>query len=57
MYALAKELGTTVAQLSQSLTHEELVGWAAFFELQAEEREKAADQVQMGRGARAMGRR
>ena len=46
-----------MAQLSQSLTHEELVGWAAFFELQAEEREKATDQVQMGKGARAIARR
>ncbi len=57
IFFLAKELGTTVVQLSQSLTHEELVGWAAFFELQSEEREKASDQVQMGRGAQTMARR
>ena len=57
IFFLAKELGTTVAQLSQWLTHEELVGWAAFFELQGEQREKTSDQVQMGRGAQAMARR
>ena len=57
MFFLAKELGMTVAQLTKHLTQEELVGWAAFFEIQAEEREKASDQAQMGRGARAMARR
>jgi len=44
---LAKELGTTVAQLSQHLTQEELVGWAAFFELRNEEERKAMDQAKM----------
>ena len=33
----------TVAQLSQTLTQEELVGWAAFFELRSEQEEKARD--------------
>ena len=47
---LAKELGTTVAQLSQSLTHEELIGWAAFFELKGEQEEQAASRARMGRG-------
>jgi hypothetical protein len=36
-----------VTQLSQSLTTEELVGWAAFFELRNEEEEKAMDRAQM----------
>ncbi len=31
----------TVAQLSQTLTQEELIGWAAFFELKNEQEEKA----------------
>ena len=31
----------TVAQLSQTMTQEELVGWAAFFELKNEQEEKA----------------
>jgi len=43
-------LGTTVVQLSQSLTHEELVGWAAFFELKAEQEEQVMSQAKMGRG-------
>ena len=54
IFFLAKELGTTVAQLSQSLTHEELVGWAAFFELKGEHEEQARNQAQVGKG---MGRR
>ena len=40
----------TVAQLSQWLTHEELVGWAPFFELKAEQEEQAASRARMGRG-------
>ena len=39
-----------MAQLSQSLTHEELVGWAAFFELKGEQEEQARNQAKMGRG-------
>ena len=31
----------TVAQLSQTLTQEELIGWAAFFELKNEQEEKS----------------
>jgi hypothetical protein len=50
IFFLAKELGTTVAQLSQSLTHEELIGWAAFFELKGEQEEQAANRARMGRG-------
>jgi len=37
----------TVAQLSRDLTTEELVGWAAFFELRNEEQEKAQDRARM----------
>jgi hypothetical protein len=36
-----------VTQLSQSLTTEELVGWAAFFELRNEEEQKSMDQAKM----------
>jgi len=46
-----------VAQLSSQLTHEELVGWAAFFELKNEQEDKARDRVQTSRGAQTMGRR
>lgn len=37
----------TVAQLSRDLTMEELVGWAAFFELRNEDEQKAMDQAKM----------
>jgi len=39
------------------LTQEELVGWAAFFELKSEQEDKARDRVQTSRGAQTMGRR
>jgi hypothetical protein len=57
MFFLAKELGMTVAQLSRDLTQEELIGWAAFFELKGDEESKARDRVQTSRGAQTMGRR
>ena len=44
----------TVAQLSRDLTAEELVGWAAFFELRNEEQEKAQDQAKMGSRASSL---
>ena len=36
-----------MTQLSQNLTTEELVGWAAFFELRNEDEQKAVDQAKM----------
>tara|TARA_B100001939_G_scaffold343428_1_gene356125 strand:- start:3069 stop:3215 length:147 start_codon:yes stop_codon:yes gene_type:complete len=47
----------TVAQLSRDLTQEELIGWAAFFELKNEQEDKAKDRVQTSRAAQAMRRR
>jgi len=46
-----------VAQLSCHLTQEELVGWAAFYELKAEQDEKAHDQAKMRGKAQSVGRR
>ena len=46
-----------MAQLSSQLTQEELVGWAAFFELKTEQEDKAKDRVQTSRGAQTMRRR
>tara|TARA_A100001201_G_scaffold68585_1_gene63472 strand:- start:2682 stop:2822 length:141 start_codon:yes stop_codon:yes gene_type:complete len=46
-----------VAQLSCHLTQEELVGWAAFYELKAEQEEKAHDQAKMRGKAQSVGRR
>tara|TARA_A100001201_G_scaffold108465_1_gene92778 strand:+ start:350 stop:496 length:147 start_codon:yes stop_codon:yes gene_type:complete len=47
----------TVAQLSRHLTQEELIGWAAFYELKNEQEEKAKDQAKMRHGAQSLGRR
>ena len=47
----------TVAQLSQTLTQEELVGWAAFFELKNEQEEKAMQSAKTGNRAQTMSRR
>tara|TARA_R100001443_G_C3360702_1_gene178994 strand:+ start:1612 stop:1782 length:171 start_codon:yes stop_codon:yes gene_type:complete len=46
MFALAKELGMTLKQLTENLTIEELISWSAFFELKHEQEEKYKEQVQ-----------
>jgi len=46
----------TVAQLSRHLTQEELIGWAAFYELQREEEDKVRDQAKMRQGAQSASR-
>ena len=43
---MAKELGKTVAELSESLTVEEMMGWAAFAEIENENFEKQKEQAQ-----------
>ena len=40
IYSLAKELGKTVAELSERMTIEELIGWAAYAEIEHENFEK-----------------
>tara|TARA_R100000278_G_C5455200_1_gene158876 strand:+ start:212 stop:358 length:147 start_codon:yes stop_codon:yes gene_type:complete len=47
----------TVSSLAQQLTVEEMLGWAAFYEIKAEEEEKAMDRARTGRGARQMSTR
>lgn len=47
----------TVAQLCRELTHEELVGWAAFYELRADEEEKARDRAQAQSKFKSLGAR
>jgi hypothetical protein len=42
---LAKELGMTVSRLCAEMSQEELVGWAAFLALRAEEEEKAMERA------------
>lgn len=46
-----------MAQLSCHLTQEELIGWAAFYELKGEQEEKAHDQAKMRGKAQSAGRR
>ena len=43
---MAKELGKTVAELSETLTVEEMIGWAAYSQLENEEYEKQREQAQ-----------
>jgi len=43
---LAKELGKTVAELSESMTIEELIGWAAYAEIEHENFEKQRQEAQ-----------
>lgn len=47
----------TVAQLSQTMTQEELVGWAAFFELKNEQEEKAVQNARVSGRAQTMSKR
>ena len=43
---MAKELGKTVAELSESMTIEELIGWAAYAEIEHENFEKQRQEAQ-----------
>lgn len=47
----------TVSALTEQLTVEEMLGWAAFYEIKAEEEEKVMDRARSKRGARAMSAR
>ena len=57
MFFLAKELGMTVTQLTKHLTQEELVGWAAYFDLYNEQQEKAIQNAKTGAKARSISAR
>ena len=46
IYSLAKELGKTVAELSETLTVEEMIGWAAYAEIEHENFEKQRQEAQ-----------
>ena len=46
IFSLAKELGKTVAELCETLTVEEMVGWAAYSEMEHDEYEKQKEQAQ-----------
>ena len=46
LFSLAKELHKTVAELCETLTIEEMIGWAAYSEIEHEEYEKQREQAQ-----------
>ena len=57
MFFLAKELGMPDAQHTKHLTQEELVGWAAYFDLYNEQQENAIQNAKTGARARSMSAR
>ena len=46
IYSLANELKKSVSELCKTLTVEEMIGWAAFAELEDEEYKKQQEQAQ-----------
>tara|TARA_B100001778_G_C18196661_1_gene453693 strand:+ start:26 stop:199 length:174 start_codon:yes stop_codon:yes gene_type:complete len=46
IYSLANELKKSVSELCKTLTVEEMIGWAAFYELKNEQEKKEMDKVQ-----------
>ena len=45
IYSLANELKKSVSELCEILTVEEMIGWAAFYELRNEEEKKEMDKI------------
>ena len=56
IYSLAKELGKTVAELSETLTREEMIGWAAFFKMQNDEMDRDREGIQTRAASRTQSR-
>jgi len=46
IYSLANELKKSVSELCETLTLEEMIGWAAFYDIRNEEQKKEQDQTQ-----------
>jgi len=46
IYSLANELKKSVSELCETLTLEEMIGWAAFYDIRNEEQKKQQDQTQ-----------
>ena len=46
IYSLANELKKSVSELCQTLTIEEMIGWAAFYDIRNEEQKKEQDKTQ-----------
>ena len=46
IYSLANELKKSVSELCKTLTLEEMIGWAAFYDIRNEEQKKEQDRIQ-----------
>ena len=46
IYSLANELKKSVSELCETLTLEEMIGWAAFYDIRNEEQKKEQDKIQ-----------
>ena len=46
IYSLANELKKSVSELCKRLTLEEMIGWAAFYDIRNEEQKKEQDKTQ-----------
>ena len=46
IYSLANELKKSVSELCNTLTLEEMIGWAAFYDIRNEEQKKEQDKTQ-----------
>ena len=46
IYSLANELKKSVNELCETLTLEEMIGWAAFYDIRNEEQKKEQDKTQ-----------
>ena len=46
IYSLANELKKSVSELCKTLTLEEMIGWAAFYDIRNEEQKKEQDKIQ-----------
>ena len=46
IYSLANELKKSVNELCQTLTLEEMIGWAAFYDIRNEQQKKEQDKIQ-----------
>ena len=46
IYSLANELKKSVSELCETLTLEEMKGWAAFYDIRNEEQKKEQDKIQ-----------
>ena len=46
IYSLANELKKSVSELCETLTLEEMIGWAAFYDIRNEEQKKGQDKTQ-----------